>query len=186
MSRAVIVLGGANCEGVMGAETVRQFSFVDAVVSGEGDSVFPELVQRALNGSPLSELQGVQTRQSISADFEQGRFTTAPPIRNMDELPVPNFDDYFAEFAASKYGGHGNRICSWKRRAGAGGARRCTAPSAASTARRWLSEQVSRSRARRAHGATKRYPGCDIQVVDNILDMNYFKTLLPELASTPA
>jgi ribosomal peptide maturation radical SAM protein 1 len=27
-----------------------------------------------------------------------------------------------------------------------------------------------------------RYPGCDIQVVDNILDLKYFKTLLPMLA----
>jgi ribosomal peptide maturation radical SAM protein 1 len=27
------------------------------------------------------------------------------------------------------------------------------------------------------------YPGCDIQVVDNILDLKYFKTLLPELAA---
>ncbi len=27
------------------------------------------------------------------------------------------------------------------------------------------------------------YPGCDIQVVDNILDLNYFKTLLPDLAA---
>jgi len=33
-----IVFGGANCEGVMGAETVRSFSFVDAAVSGESSS----------------------------------------------------------------------------------------------------------------------------------------------------
>ena len=39
-----IVFGGSNCEGVMGAETVRQFPFVDAAVSGEGDLIFPEIV----------------------------------------------------------------------------------------------------------------------------------------------
>ncbi|MCM2254669.1 MAG: RiPP maturation radical SAM protein 1, partial [Vicinamibacteria bacterium] len=43
-----VVFGGANCEGPMGAETVRQFPFVDAVVSGEADLVFPELVRRVL------------------------------------------------------------------------------------------------------------------------------------------
>ena len=36
-----VVFGGANCEGVMGAEVVRQFPFVDAVVSGEGDLHLP-------------------------------------------------------------------------------------------------------------------------------------------------
>ena len=33
----VVVLGGANCEGPMGAETARSFPFLDAVVSGEGE-----------------------------------------------------------------------------------------------------------------------------------------------------
>ena len=40
---ARIVFGGANCEGVMGAETLRRYRFIDALVSGEGDVVFPEL-----------------------------------------------------------------------------------------------------------------------------------------------
>src|SRR6185436_18807070 len=39
-----ILFGGANCEATMGLETVRQFPFVDAVVSGQGDHVFGELV----------------------------------------------------------------------------------------------------------------------------------------------
>src|SRR6185503_12803258 len=55
-----IVFGGANCEGPMGAETVRQFPFVDAAVSGEADLVFPELVGRVLAGRPLDGLPGVR------------------------------------------------------------------------------------------------------------------------------
>ena len=46
-----IVFGGTNCEGVMGAEMVRQFPFVDAVVSGEGDRVFGAIGYRLVNGS---------------------------------------------------------------------------------------------------------------------------------------
>ncbi len=46
-----------------------------------------------------------------------------------------------------------------------------------------VSQQVGAARARRAARTWRRhYPGCDIQVVDNILDLKYFKTLLPELA----
>src|SRR6185503_17383129 len=44
----LIVFGGANCEGVMGAETLRQFPWVDVAVSGEGDAIFPDLVTRHL------------------------------------------------------------------------------------------------------------------------------------------
>ena len=66
-----VVFGGANVEAVMGAETVRRFPFVDAVVSGEGDLVFPELVRRALAGESLAGLQGVRTRAGIDDDFAE-------------------------------------------------------------------------------------------------------------------
>ena len=39
-----------TAKATMGVETVRQFPFVDAVVSGEGDRVFAELVARVLAG----------------------------------------------------------------------------------------------------------------------------------------
>src|SRR5581483_6787272 len=64
-----IVFGGSNCEGVMGAETIRQFSFVDAAVSGEGDLIFPEIVQRVFKGAPLDGLEGVKTRETIKREF---------------------------------------------------------------------------------------------------------------------
>lgn len=43
LPETVVVMGGANCEAAMGVETVRQFPFVDAIVSGEGDEVFAEV-----------------------------------------------------------------------------------------------------------------------------------------------
>ena len=43
------------------------------------------------------------------------------------------------------------------------------------------SKSAPRALAELTHLAA-RHPGCDIQVVDNILDLKYFKTLLPELA----
>ena len=47
-----VVMGGANCEAIMGAETLRQFPFVDAIVSGEADRG----VRRA--GAPASSPAG--------------------------------------------------------------------------------------------------------------------------------
>src|SRR6185295_2446227 len=40
----LIVFGGANCEGEMGLEMIKKFPFIDVIVSGEGDEVFPEIV----------------------------------------------------------------------------------------------------------------------------------------------
>ena len=45
----------------------------------------------------------------------------------------------------------------------------------------YRSKSAPRALAELTHLATS-YPGSDIQVVDNILDLKYFKTLLPELA----
>ena len=53
-----IVFGGSNWEGVMGAETVRQFPCVDASVSGEGDVIFSEMVRRVLAGTSIADLEG--------------------------------------------------------------------------------------------------------------------------------
>ena len=47
---AFIVAGGANVEGCMGVQTLSAFPGLDAVVSGEGDVAFPELVERVLAG----------------------------------------------------------------------------------------------------------------------------------------
>ena len=43
-----IVFGGANCEGEMGLQMIRSFPWIDYVCRGEGDLVFPQLLQRLL------------------------------------------------------------------------------------------------------------------------------------------
>ena len=68
-----VVFGGANCEGVMGAQTVRSFPFVDAAVSGEADLMFPELVRRAIDGASLSGLPGVQIAREHRPRVRRGR-----------------------------------------------------------------------------------------------------------------
>ena len=45
-----IVFGGANYDGEMGLEYFRAFPFIDHVVVGEGEEVFPELVRYLLAG----------------------------------------------------------------------------------------------------------------------------------------
>ena len=39
-----IIVGGANCEGPMGQQTLDSFPFVDWVCTGPADAIFPDFV----------------------------------------------------------------------------------------------------------------------------------------------
>ncbi|HQP88023.1 MAG TPA: RiPP maturation radical SAM C-methyltransferase [Thermoanaerobaculia bacterium] len=182
----VVVIGGANCEGVMGAETARSFPFLDAVVSGEGDLVFPELVARALAGRALDDLPGVATPGNVEAHFAAGRFPNAPSVTRMDDLPVPDDGDYFEQFAQSRFAGTWTpglfletaRGCSWGQKS------HCTFCGLNGTTMAFRSKSPARALAE-LRDVTSRHPESDLQVVDNILDTRYFESLLPELAKSP-
>lgn len=183
-----IVFGGANCEGPMGAEVARQFRFVDAVVSGEGDLVFPDLVERVLAGQPIDELPGVHTAQERPVSLLQGpRHRVAPMVQDMDALPYPDFSDFFDQFAAANLDIDGepqqprllfesSRGCWWGQKS------HCTFCG--------LNPETIGFRAKSGNRALEEllhlhamYPDCPISVTDNILDMKYFKTFVPELTA---
>jgi ribosomal peptide maturation radical SAM protein 1 len=179
-----VVFGGANCEGVMGAEVVRQFPFVDAVVSGEGDLIFPELVQRVLHAEPVSDLTGVYTRRNIDAMALNGTYGNAPPIRDLDVLPMPDYDDFFDQLRASRLDRRypasilfeTSRGCWWGERSHCTfcGLSDATMPFRGKSARRAVDELVH---------LTSRYSGCAVVGVDWILNVRAFDDFLPELAA---
>jgi ribosomal peptide maturation radical SAM protein 1 len=181
-----IILGGANCEGVMGAEVIRQFSFIDATISGEGDIVFPKLIQRLLEQKSVSDLQGVFTHDNIEQISLKGQYLNAPSVSDMNALPFPDYDDFFQQLEISHLPLEENhqpellfetsRGCWWGERnhctfCGLNG---ITMSYRSKSARRALDELVY---------LTDKYPNCSVSVVDNILDMKYFKDFVPELTS---
>src|SRR5215212_3244549 len=178
-----VVIGGANCEGVMGAETVRQFPYVDATVSGEGDLLFPELVRRVLASQSIEGLPGVRTRASIDADFATKRFDNAPTVMRMDELPYPDYDDYFEQFAATPYTRswqpgiffETSRGCWW------GEKNHCTFCGLNGATMLFRSKSAERA-LDELDTLTKRHRGAQVTITDNILDLSYFKDVIPELA----
>ena len=186
LPETVVVLGGANCEGAMGAETVRSFPFLDAAVSGEGDLVFPGLVARVLAGRPLDDLPGVVTPANVAALFASGRFPNAPSVTRMDDLPVPDDSDYFAQFEASRFAEEWTpglfletaRGCSWGEKS------HCTFCGLNGTTMAFRSKSPARALSE-LKALVARHPASDLQVVDNILDSRYFESLLPELAKSP-
>jgi len=178
-----IVFGGANCEGVMGAETLRRFPFIDAIVSGEGDIVFPELVRRVLGSEPIGSLQGVRTPGTLDAEFEANCFPNAPAVVNLDDLPCPDHEDYFEQFRASRYDGEWqpsvpfetSRGCWWGER------RQCTFCGLNGRSLAFRSKSAGRA-VEELVTLVGRYPDADVDATDNILDMRYFSGFLPEVA----
>jgi ribosomal peptide maturation radical SAM protein 1 len=89
----VICLGGANCHGPMGAVLLRHFAQVDYVFTGEADHSFPLFVERVRAGASIADISGVIYRDRKPA--------AVPPslVANMDDLPIPNYEDYFRQLA---------------------------------------------------------------------------------------
>jgi len=178
-----IVLGGANCEGAMGLAAVRAFDCVDAVVSGEGEVILPRLVESWLEGRPIDDLQGVYTRTSPAVRERAPAPPNAPSPRHLDDLPYPDYDDFFAQFAAAGFfEGRQSRLlfetsrgCWWGER------KHCTFCGLNGANMAYRSKSAERA-LDELRALTRRYPGRAVSTVDNILDMDYFKSFLPRLA----
>ena len=178
-----IVIGGANCEATMGAETVRQFPYVDAIVSGEGDEIIGDLAARLVRGEPIEDIPGVLTRSTAEAVLTAGRLPATSSVTCLDSLPYPDYGDYFAQFARTRLARvwqpsvfvETSRGCWWGERM------HCTFCGLNGATMAYRSKSAPRALDELTHLAAA-HPGSDIQVVDNILDLKYFKTLLPELA----
>ncbi len=174
-----ILFGGANCESVMGSELVRRFSFVDAAVSGEADQIFPGLVDAILERRPLPAAPGIHT--AATAQF--GCASSTAPVRDLDALPYPHFDEFFEQLHASPAAGaiiprvqmETSRGCWW------GEVHHCTFCGLNGGNMGFRAKSAGRALAELEH-LTERYPGYPVMLADNILDLGYFREFLPELA----
>jgi ribosomal peptide maturation radical SAM protein 1 len=177
-----IVFGGANWEGEMGEELHRRFEFVDYVCSGEADATFPSLAARILAGNrePASLPPGI-----VHRDGGDTRSTgRAEVVRDLDALPVPDFDDYFAAWEASAASLvaapilllETSRGCWWGEKA------HCTFCGLNGATMTYRSKSAARA-LEELRGLSERWRTERVEVVDNILDMRYFADFLPALAA---
>jgi ribosomal peptide maturation radical SAM protein 1 len=185
LPQTVVVIGGANCEGVMGFELARQFPFVDAVVSGQGEQVFPELVRRAVAGAPVAQdWPGVYTRENTREHPADGRYANTPTVTDLDAIPFPDYDDFLNEFrntpvlagVAPVLLMQTSRGCWW------GQKQHCTFCGLNGATMAFRRKSAARVLAEIDY-LTGRYPGYPIAFADNILDMGHFRDLVPALAA---
>lgn len=175
--KTMIVMGGANCEGEMGAQLIRTYDCLDAVISGEADWIFPQFVQCVKRGESPAGIAGVHLRDVPSPPAIQASF-----VLDMDSLPDCDFDDYFRQLAESNLVDKVEpmvlyetaRGCWWGEKA------HCTFCGLNGQTMQYRRKSPARALNELA-SLTTRYPGRAICVVDNILDMSYFKTFIPAL-----
>lgn len=190
----VTVVGGANCEGEMGVTMARSFPWLDYVASGEAEGFFADFCRQILDGTlrhgslPYGIIAGRGERKQASRltmiDREQG-----PPramLENMDASPIPDFDDYFAaleRYADRDYITPGlvaetARGCWW------GASHHCTFCGLNGGSMEFRSKSPDRV-ASELRQLSVKYGIQRFMMADNILDTDYYKSLLPVLSELP-
>ena len=188
----VLLMGGANCEGEMGVETLRAFPWVDCVVSGEADAIFADLckvlLEQGRDVDPVALPEGAISQRHLRSMFpimsQESLPAPRPLIRDMDSLPLPDYDHYFEALKASTLSNliepgllaESSRGCWW------GEKFHCTFCGLNGEGMKYRSKSPERVLAELSE-LKRRYGIGSIQFVDNILDMSFFKTVLPKLAA---
>ena len=172
----LIVFGGANCEGEMGLQLLQSFPWIDYVCCGESDLSFPKLLDHIFRHGP-GDVPGVLARGKSTLVVK------SDAIQNLDALPYPDFDDYFAELAASQTCRERaihvvietSRGCWW------GAKHHCTFCGLNGDTMAFRSKSPQRAYDEIVTLARK-HDMQRVAFVDNILDMRYIDTLFPQLA----
>lgn len=174
------VFGGANFDGEMGPELVRLVDCVDFAVIGEGDTAFPRLLEALAAGADPSEIPGVARRIG-------DRVVATPPAAphtRLDELPVPDYGEYFDR--AARLGLPTDHIaipfesargCWW------GAKHHCTFCGLNGTTMRFRAKSPERVLGELDEQA-RRYRTFRFEAVDNILEPSYLKELFPAITET--
>ena len=170
-----IVFGGANYDGEMGLEYFRAFPFIDHVVVGEGEEVFPELVSCLIEGKKDAIPNGVVYRKGVEIAFTpndslfSGFANTGPP----------DYDDYYqllAELGEAAQGldrillYEGSRGCWW------GEKHHCTFCGLNALSMKFRAKSSEQAAHEMAY-LSSRYDTVRFRLVDNIIDMKYVENL---------
>ena len=180
--KIMTVFGGANFDGEMGPELVRTVDCIDAAVIGEGEKAFPRLLSVLAAGGSLDLVPGLARRQ----DGQVKVTTPAPPTDRLDDLPAPDYDEYFQHAEELGLLPRAGRRAVWlpietARGCWWGAKHHCTFCGLNGTTMHYRSKSPERVLDELAAQA-RRYRSFRFEAVDNILDMAYFVKLFPVLA----
>lgn len=180
------VIGGANCAGVMGRATHLSFPGVDFTVTGEFDAYAVDFFRALCDSGGCTEdvalppnVLGPGDRQADPAQLVR----TPILVVDMDTTAVPDYDDYFDQMYASSLSPYvvptlpfeTSRGCWW------GAKQHCTFCGLNAEGMAFRRKSPGRA-VDEIRTLTSRYGTCRCAAADNIIDMSYFETVLPQLS----
>jgi len=183
----VTLLGGANCEGPMGLALRRAFPWVDFVVSGEAEEIFPDLL-RALfrHGRSVEEAslpEGVIGASRAAAPA--GSLRQRAVVADLEAAALPEYGDYFEQLSRSGLAKmitaglllETSRGCWW-------GKSRCNFCGLNGLAPQYRTKSADRV-VQEIEVLCERYATRKVMFVDKSLDPRLAEEVLPRLAERP-
>jgi ribosomal peptide maturation radical SAM protein 1 len=188
----VTMMGGANCETMMGRTTHRHFPWVDFVVSGEADGLIAPLCRAVLEHGrdlPADALPyGVLAPVHRIAGYPVTPAGDGVPRAQTDDMttvPAPDYDDYFAELSRSLFRHRvrpgipfeSARGCWWGER------RHCTFCGLNGGGMAFRAKPAGQVLGE-LDALAARYNASGFEAVDNIMASDYLDTLAPALTDS--
>ena len=174
-----VLFGGSSCDGTMGPELLRGFPCVDVVAVGEADKTIVPLISALRGAGTLAAIPGIAYRDAGQVtQTERG-----PLLNDLDWLPIPDHTDFFEQVAGLDVEPlihfETSRGCWW-------GVKHlcsfCGLNANELSFRRKSPERVLAE----VDTLVRQYHSRWMLAADNILDMSYFKTVLPMLKTRNA
>ncbi|HEX6681355.1 MAG TPA: RiPP maturation radical SAM C-methyltransferase [Candidatus Limnocylindrales bacterium] len=177
-----IVMGGANCDGPMGAAIHRNFPQIDLVVRGEGEQPVRELAEALTGQGSLAGVTGLCWRDEHAVCRENPYAATITPGHRIPAATMrPFFDAINASPVRPWVNGLSLRLetsrgCWW------GEKRHCTFCGLNGGTMAFRSKPPERA-FEEITTAVREFGLLDVMLSDNILDPVYIDTLFPRLTA---
>lgn len=84
-----VVFGGPGCGLLEIQEIILRFGFVDMCVIGEGEETVVQLSKSLEKGEEINGIRGISLIKDDAVSY-----LPRPPIKNLNTLPYPDFDDF--------------------------------------------------------------------------------------------
>lgn len=95
-----IIFGGATFEDDIARGVMQGCSCIDYIHCGDADVTLPEIIHKLDQGESLDQQKGLMWRTPEGEIIYAGR---APNLKQMDQTPIPDFDEYFYASEVSHY-----------------------------------------------------------------------------------
>jgi ribosomal peptide maturation radical SAM protein 1 len=181
----ITIFGGSNFDGAMGPEMVRSTPEIDWAVTGEAERSFPAFLRALADGGDPRGIPGLLYR-------DVGGHVPKPEpsvlIEDLDEVPTPTYDDYFARADRLGVGERSPRRPVWipfESSRGCWWGERVTCTFCALNGETIKYRKKSHARTvQEIAEQSQRYRSFHLNAVDNIAQRDYADGMFAELAAT--